>query len=474
MTKNLSLILIALLCSLQTHSSAYRQFRRNISPDGKANILVCLPESGKATGRAVVICPGGGYEWLAMENEGTNWIPFFTERGIACMILTYRMPHGDLSIPVGDAGKAVSMVRDSAAVWDINPYDVGIMGSSAGGHLASTLATHAPLRSRPDFQILFYPVISMDADRTHAGSVTNFLGEKRHNRRYVEMYSNELQVRRNATSPALILLSTDDTLVPPVTNGVAYYSALRDAGIPAAMYAYAEGEHGFGSQTSFIYHEQLLQDIASWLDNLKTPRMDAVRVACIGTGITAGQGLDMSGTYGYTARLKRILGDGYNVRNFGAAGSTMLSEGDRAYINGPEWSEVMDFRPDIVVMELGTNDSKPANRGRIAALETDLRRMTASLKALDTKPEICLALPMKAWDNSEGISDSVITETIIPLMRRVAKKEKLRVTDLHTLFGSDRSLMQDDGIHPGRKGAEVMAGIVAEEIKRMKEDGKER
>ena len=135
---------------------------------------------------------------------------------------------------------------------------------------------------------------------------------------------------------------------------------------------------------------------------------------------------------------------------------------------------MMDFRPDIVVMELGTNDSKPANRGRIAALETDLRRMTASLKALDTKPEICLALPMKAWDNSVGINDSVITETIIPLMRRVAKKEKLRVTDLHTLFGSDRSLMQDDGIHPGRKGAEVMAGIVAEEIKRMKEDGKER
>ena len=219
MTKNLSIAIIALLCSLQIHSSACRQFRRNISPDGKADILVCLPESGKATGRAVVICPGGGYEWLAMENEGTNWIPFFTERGIACMILTYRMPHGDLSIPVGDAEKAVAMVRDSAAVWNINPYDVGIMGSSAGGHLASTLATHAPFRSRPDFQILFYPVISMDENKTHAGSVRNFLGEKRHNRRYVEMYSNELQVRRHVTPPALILLSTDDTLVPPVTNG---------------------------------------------------------------------------------------------------------------------------------------------------------------------------------------------------------------------------------------------------------------
>ena len=155
MTKNLSLILIALLCSLQTHSSAYRQFRRNISPDGKANILVCLPESGKATGRAVVICPGGGYEWLAMENEGTNWIPFFTERGIACMILTYRMPHGDLSIPVGDAGKAVSMVRDSAAVWDINPYDVGIMGSSEGGNLPYKLPKHAPQKSLHQLNILF-------------------------------------------------------------------------------------------------------------------------------------------------------------------------------------------------------------------------------------------------------------------------------------------------------------------------------
>ena len=432
-----------------------------------------LPEAG-ATGRAVLILPGGGYAGLASDNEGYGWVDYFTGKGIAAAVLEYTLPEGNRSLPFDDVEKAMKLLRSHAEEWHIDTAQIGIMGSSAGGHLASTLATHAPLRSRPDFQILFYPVISMDADRTHAGSVTNFLGDKRHDRRYVEMYSNELQVRRNATPPALILLSTDDTLVPPVTNGVAYYSALRDAGIPAAMYAYAEGEHGFGSQTSFIYHEQLLQDIASWLDNLKTPRRDAVRVACIGTGITAGQGLDMSGTYGYTARLKRILGDGYNVRNFGAAGSTMLSEGDRAYINEPEWSEVMDFRPDIVVMELGTNDSKPANRGRIAALETDLRRMTASLKALDTKPEICLALPMKAWDNSEGISDSVITETIIPLMRRVAKKEKLRVTDLHTLFGSDRSLMQDDGIHPGRKGAEVMAGIVAEEIKRMKEDGKER
>lgn len=474
MTKNLSIAIMALLCSLQIHSSACRQFRRNISHDGKADILVCLPESGKATGRAVVICPGGGYEWLAMENEGTNWIPFFTERGIACMILTYRMPHGDLSIPVGDAEKAVAMVRDSAAVWNINPYDVGIMGSSAGGHLASTLATHAPFRSRPDFQILFYPVISMDENKTHAGSVRNFLGEKRHNRRYVEMYSNELQVRRHVTPPALILLSTDDTLVPPVTNGVAYYAALRNAGIPAAMYAYAEGEHGFGSQTGFIYHKQLLQDIASWLDKLKTPRRDAVRVACIGGGSTDGQGLDMSGTYGYTARLQRILCDGYYVRNFGTACRTLLSESGRPYINEREWTEMKDFRPDIVVIEPGTVGGKTEDRVRADALESRLRGVTDSLRALGSKPEICLALPLKTWDNTEGTSDPVTSEVVIPVMRRVARKERLRVIDLHTPFGSDRSLMQDDGIHPGRKGAEVMAGIVAEEIKNIKEGGKKR
>lgn len=472
MIRTLCLFIFAALCASWSQAAPHRQFKVNITPDGKANMIVCLPDSDKATGRAVVVCPGGGYEGLAMENEGTNWIPFFTDRGIACMILTYRMPHGDLTIPVGDAEKAITTVRDSAEVWNINPYDVGIMGSSAGGHLASTLATHAPTKSRPDFQILFYPVITMDENRTHAGSVRSFLGEKRHDRKYVELYSNELQVRRHVTPPALILLATDDTLVPPVPNGVAYFAALRNADIPAAMYAYAEGEHGFGSQTNFVYHKQLLEDMTSWLDHLKAPRKDAVRVACIGNSITDGCGIDMSSTYGYPARLQQMLGDGYNVRNYGVSARTLLSKGDWPYVNEPEWTYAKDFRPDIVVLKLGTNDSKPHNWVHGDEFEADLRHMISQLKALDTKPEICLALPMKVWENSAGINDSIITNCIIPIIRRVAKKEKAHIIDLHTPFEGDRALIQVDGIHPNREGAAKMAGIIAGEIKKLEKDGK--
>ena len=472
MIRTLCSFIFAALCASCSQAAPHRQFKVNITPDGKANMIVCLPDSDKATGRAVVVCPGGGYEGLAMENEGTNWIPFFTDRGIACMILTYRMPHGDLTIPVSDAEKAITTVRDSAEVWNINPYDVGIMGSSAGGHLASTLATHAPTKARPDFQILFYPVITMDESRTHAGSVRSFLGEKRHDRKYVELYSNELQVRRHVTPPALILLATDDTLVPPVPNGVAYFAALRNADIPAAMYAYAEGEHGFGSQTNFVYHKQLLEDMTSWLDHLKAPRKDAVRVACIGNSITDGCGIDMSSTYGYPARLQQMLGDGYNVRNYGVSARTLLSKGDWPYVNEPEWTYAKDFRPDIVVLKLGTNDSKPQNWVHGDEFEADLRRMISQLKALDTKPEICLALPMKVWENSAGINDSIITNCIIPIIRRVAKKEKAHIIDLHTPFEGDRALIQADGIHPNREGAAKMAGIIAGEIKKLEKDGK--
>lgn len=476
------LLFAAAMLALSLNMSAQQSYEINLWPNGPAmkssdagdtaKVKVFLPEKKSATGRAVVICPGGGYQHLAMNHEGYDWAPFFNNMGIAAIVLKYRMPHGEKDVPISDAEEAIRLVRRNAANWNINPDDVGIMGSSAGGHLASTVATHAAKDARPDFQILFYPVITMDENRTHAGSVRSFLGEKRHDRKYVELYSNELQVRRHVTPPALILLATDDTLVPPVPNGVAYFAALRNADIPAAMYAYAEGEHGFGSQTNFVYHKQLLEDMTSWLDHLKAPRKDAVRVACIGNSITDGCGIDMSSTYGYPARLQQMLGDGYNVRNYGVSARTLLSKGDWPYVNEPEWTYAKDFRPDIVVLKLGTNDSKPQNWVHGDEFEADLRRMISQLKALDTKPEICLALPMKVWENSAGINDSIITNCIIPIIRRVAKKEKAHIIDLHTPFEGDRALIQADGIHPNREGAAKMAGIIAGEIKKLEKDGK--
>lgn len=108
----------------------------------------------------MVICPGGGYQHLAMDHEGYDWAPFFNNMGIAAIVLKYRMPNGDKEVPISDAEEAIKLVRRNASNWNINPDDVGIMGSSAGGHLASTIATHAAKDARPDFQILFYPVIT--------------------------------------------------------------------------------------------------------------------------------------------------------------------------------------------------------------------------------------------------------------------------------------------------------------------------
>ena len=118
-----------------------RSFKVNITPDGESYMTVFLPDADKATGRAVLACPGGGYAILVMDYEGEDWADWFTRQGIAYCVLKYRLPHGDRSLPLSDAYAAMKMIRDSAAVWNINANDVGIMGFSAGGHLAATVST---------------------------------------------------------------------------------------------------------------------------------------------------------------------------------------------------------------------------------------------------------------------------------------------------------------------------------------------
>ena len=244
-----------------------RQFMVNITPDGESNMTGYLPEH--PVGRAVVILPGGGYSHLAMDHEGHDWAPFFNERGIACFVLKYRMPKGDRNIPLSDAQQAIRTVRDSAEVWSISPMNVGIMGSSAGGHLASSVSTHSEPDCRPDFSILFYPVISMDQRVTHKGSCMNFLGEEgAKDEALVAEWSNQNAVRSQVTPPAIIVTANDDGVVPPVTNGIAYYSAMQQAGNSCTLHVYASGGHGFGFRPSFKYHEQLLADLDWWLKTL--------------------------------------------------------------------------------------------------------------------------------------------------------------------------------------------------------------
>lgn len=224
------------------------------------SMKVFLPTN--STGRAIVVCPGGSYLGHAINHEGYDWVNFFNEKGIAVAVLAYRIPEGDRTKPISDAEKAIEIMRDSSAVWHINPEDVGIMGSSAGGHLASTIATHSTGKAKPNFQILFYPVISMKQPLTHQMSHDNFLGPNPSST-LEEEYTNYLQVKKD-TPRAFIAFSDDDSAVPPA-NGAKYYIALHEAGVPATLHIYETGEHGWGFNQTFAYHNEMLADLAAWL-----------------------------------------------------------------------------------------------------------------------------------------------------------------------------------------------------------------
>lgn len=236
--------------------------------EDKAELTVYLPDAKKATGRAVVCCPGGGYTHLAMDHEGHQWATFFNNQGIALIVLKYRMPHGNPLIPISDAEQAMKTVRQNAVNWHIDRTQVGIMGFSAGGHLASTIATHATGEAAPNFQILFYPVITMDLSFTHKGSRENLLGanhSKKEWRRLEADYSNDLQVNRT-TPRAFIALSDDDKAVP-AANGFSYYEQLYKHDVPASIHIYPTGGHGWGYRESFTYHYQMIFELKGWLES---------------------------------------------------------------------------------------------------------------------------------------------------------------------------------------------------------------
>ena len=428
------------------------------------SLRVFLPAPELATGRAVVACPGGGYSGLAVNHEGYDWAPYFNKQGIALIVLKYRMPKGDRTLPISDAEAAMKMVRDSADVWNLNPNDIGIMGSSAGGHLASTIATHAPEALRPNFQILFYPVITMDKSFTHMGSHDNLLG-KDASADLEKEFSNEKQVTKE-TPRAFIVYSDDDKVVPPA-NGVNYYLALNKKGVPSVLHIYPTGGHGRGIREDFLYKSEMQNELTSWLRSFKAPRKDAVRVACIGNSITFGAGIRNRSRDSYPSVLARMLGDSYWVKNFGVSARTMLNKGDHPYMNEPAYKNALAFNPNIVVIKLGTNDSKSFNWKYKADFMKDAQTMIDAFKGLPSQPKIYLCYPSKAYLTGDGINDDIISKEIIPMIKKLAKKNDLSVIDLHTAMDGMPELFPDR-IHPNEKGAQVMAKAVYQSISTLK------
>lgn len=268
------LLAAALMLTAATSAFAQKSFTLNLWPskpavvgsDDKdtALVQVFLPREKVTTGRAVVICPGGGYQTLAMDSEGRDWAPFFNDMGIAAIVLKYRMPNGDKQVPISDAEEAMKLVRRNAAEWRIKPNEVGIMGASAGGHLASVLATKATGDARPDFQILLYPVITMQPGITHRGSRERFLG-KYPSKADEREYSTDQQVTRS-TPRAWIALSDDDRTVMPI-NGVNYYAELYRHDVPASLHVFPGGRHGWGRKQTFKYNLEMELELKAWLQS---------------------------------------------------------------------------------------------------------------------------------------------------------------------------------------------------------------
>lgn len=234
-------------------------------------LQIFLPEKDKATGTAVIIIPGGGYSVVVYDGEGIPTAKEFAKNGVAAFVLKYRLPDdstmSDKTIgPLQDAQQAIKIVRENAAKWGVNANKIGIMGFSAGGHLASTEATHfkdalihnpSNTSLRPDFQILVYPVISLQDNLTHMGSRNQLLGVSP-SKELIDRFSNEMQVDTN-TPPAYIAHAADDKLVD-VDNSIQYFEQLRHNNVPVEMHIYPKGGHGF-----IFGHKGWMEPLILWM-----------------------------------------------------------------------------------------------------------------------------------------------------------------------------------------------------------------
>lgn len=225
-----------------------------ITKVAQPELAVYFPEEATANHMAIMICPGGGYGILAIEHEGHAIARWYRDKGYLAAVLKYRLPEEELlnepwKVPLTDAIQGIKIIRRNAKEWNINPKKVGVLGFSAGGHLASSLSVHGEIgdeqsiSSKPDFSVLIYPVISLDTTITHQGSRKNLLGEKV-GTEWERYYSSETQVNPS-TPPAFMVHSWDDKGVP-AENSIRYAKALHQLGIQVELHLFEKGGHGYG------------------------------------------------------------------------------------------------------------------------------------------------------------------------------------------------------------------------------------
>lgn len=260
----------------QKIDSSGNPLRYSYSLVSRPTLTVFKPAAGTASGTAVIVCPGGGYVHLAMTHEGTDVCKWLNNLGITAFLLKYRLPSDETMVdktigPLQDAQRAIQLVREHAQEWGVNGGAVGIMGFSAGGHLASTAGTHfdrplianaSDVSLRPDFMVLLYPVISFADSIGHRGSRDALLG-KQPSPGQIRYYSNELQVT-DRTPPCFLVQAEDDRTVK-VVNSLYFYEALLKHHVSAEMHIYPKGGHGFGMHNTTSGGDQWPDRLAEWL-----------------------------------------------------------------------------------------------------------------------------------------------------------------------------------------------------------------
>lgn len=251
------------------HSNQVSAERSYISPTILTNTSEALlyyfkADKSKSTGQAVVICPGGAYWKLSIAQEGYLMGQWLAANGIAAFVLEYRIPNGHREVPFEDAVEALRIVRKGAKKYNINPEKVGVMGFSAGGHLAASVATLTKQGEKPNFSVLFYPVIA-----SHATSFSKLLGKGVTDK---EREQYRLHTRVDADTPSTLLFHCADDPSVPSTDSRLYHEALRQQGIKTAMYIFPEGKHGWGFSDKFKYKKEWQMLLLHWLKDVNTKK----------------------------------------------------------------------------------------------------------------------------------------------------------------------------------------------------------
>lgn len=451
------------------------------------DISVYLPDH--PCGLAVLAIPGGGYSGVWYNHEGHLPAAWYNEQGIVYAVLKYRLPNAHPEVPLDDVQQAMRILREHSSEWNIQK--LGVQGCSAGGHLASTAATHYTSPDvRPDFQILFYPVISLDPSFTHYWSSHFLLGDKP-SKKLVQQYSNELQVTQD-TPPAFILASSDDGLVP-VRNSIEYYNALVAHGVSVTMHLYPVGGHGWCWRDNFRYKPQYVSELGQWLRTLLPQR----RVLWIGDSITDGgwgrSGGDMRPSsernewdknhvygHGYVEQCASYFESQYpeaeiKCWNRGISGNTLEQLAAR-------WQQdAIDLHPNVVSILIGINDActffdrkkqDPSLTFDIKAWETQYRTLLDQTRDSLPGVQLVLCTPFIARAGWVAETDNFdqrqqLMNDMASVVRRLAQDYHATLVPFDTLFRdlrdqhptSNNSYWIWDGIHPTPAGHRKMAEL---------------